>query len=101
MLQSKWFDSSRDIQVGDIVLFSKKEGELNSTYQYGRVSEAIVGHKDKVRAVKVTHRNHNENTDREMKRTVRERIVIHAIDELNILEEIGIMATATDSLLQK
>ena len=48
MIQPKWFDSDRDVQVGDIVLFLKKEGELNSTYQYGRISEAVKGRDNRV-----------------------------------------------------
>ena len=101
MLQPKWFDSDRDVQVGDIVLFLKKEGELNSTYQYGRVASVVTGRDEKIRAVTVSYRNHNESIDRETKRSVRELIVMHAIDELNILEELGKIATATDSLCRK
>ena len=37
MKQPKWFDSSRDIKIGDIVLFLKNEKEFSRQYQYGMV----------------------------------------------------------------
>ena len=35
MHHPKWFQTDRDIKVGDIVLFLKQENQLSSTYQYG------------------------------------------------------------------
>ena len=98
MVQPKWFDTDRDVRVGDIVLFLKKEGELNNTYQYGKVVDVTAGRDGKIRKVTVMYRNHNENISRETQRTVRELVVIHAVDELNILEELGKLASRTDSM---
>ena len=38
MFQSKWFQTSRDIQVGDIVLFLKYNSLLSKMYQYGMIT---------------------------------------------------------------
>ena len=96
MLQPKWFKTSHHIKDGDIVLFLKKEGILNCTYQYGMVKSAEPGRDGVVRKVVVKYRNHTESTDRETCRAVRQLIVIHCVDELNILQELGKIATAAD-----
>ena len=96
-MQPKWFDSDRDVQVGDIVLFLKKEGLLNKRYQYGKVTEVKRGRDDLIREVKVMYRNHEDNVTRTTNRAVRELIVIHAVDELNIIEELGKVASRTDA----
>ena len=97
MAQPKWFDSGRDVQIGDIVLFLKKEGLLNKRYQYGKITEVERGRDGLIREVKVMYRNHDDNTNRTTNRTVRDLVVIHAVDELNIIEELGKVASHTDS----
>ena len=101
ILQPKWFTSDTDIAVGDIVLFLKKEGELNSTYQYGRVSNAPRGRDGKIRKVTVTYRNYNEDVDRVTNRAVRELVMIHPCEEVNLLEEIGKVAENADILYKR
>ena len=96
MIQPKWFRSDTDIKVGDIVLFLKKEGELNNRYQYGKVTETKISRDGKIRSVSVTYRNYNENTDRVTGCAVRELVVIHGVDELYNLSELGKVATAVD-----
>ena len=56
---------------------------------YGRVSAAPIGRDGKIRTVTVTYRNHNEVTDRTTKRAVRKFVIIHPVDELNIVSELG------------
>ena len=94
--QSEWFRTEYDMKEGDVVLFLKKEGLLNSTYQYGMVKCVEVGRDDKIRTVILKYRNHNESVDRETRRAVRQLIVIHRVDELNIIQELGNIATAVD-----
>ena len=38
MFQPKWFQTSRDVKVGDIVLFLKNYSLLSKTYQYGVIT---------------------------------------------------------------
>ena len=96
MPQPKWYVTSHHIKEGDVVLFLKKEGKLNTTYQYGIVKEAKSGRDGIVRKVTVRYRNHNESFDRETCRAVRQLIVIHRVDELNIIQELGKIATIVD-----
>ena len=96
MTHPKWFKTNYHIQTGDVVLFLKKEGPLNSTYQYGIVKSTEVGRDTKIRCVIVEYRNHNEEFNRETRRAVRELVVIHRVDELSIIREIGKIATIAD-----
>ena len=96
MNQPKWFHTEHHIKTGDVVLFLKKEGLLNSTYQYGIVVEAAKGRDGVVRRVKLRYRNHQEATNRETVRATTQVIVIHKVEELNIVNELGKIASAVD-----
>ena len=92
----KWFKTEYHLKEGDIVLFLKKEGLLNETYQYGMVLAVETGRDGKIRTVNVKYRNHNENVDRVTRRAVRQLVMIHRIDELNIIQELGEIAVIAD-----
>ena len=96
MNQPKWFNTQFDLAEGDVVLFLKKEGLLNTTYQYGMVKRTELGRDGKIRTVVLKYQNHNETFDRETKRAVRQLVMIHKVDELNIIQELGAIATITD-----
>ena len=89
--QPKWFVQDRDMMVGDIVLFLRKESVLSSTYHYGMVKELFPGRDLKIRKVKVVYKNQNEKTFRETIRAVRELIVIHQVDEIDLMDELNDM----------
>ena len=42
-----------------------------------------------IRTVIVRYRNHPENVDRYTTRSVRDLVLIHPVDELNLMEELG------------
>ena len=100
MRQQKWFTDDKMLAVGDIVVFHKKEGELNLTYQYGIVESVEVGKDQKIRAVEVRYRNHNEGnkTIRFTNRAVRELVLIHHVDEVDVISELGVVASAVDAM---
>ena len=89
MHQPKWFRSDKDLHVGDVVLFLKKESTIESNYQFGIVESVSIGRDGKVREVQVRYRNHSDNTDRTTNRTARGLVVIRRADEMNVMEEIG------------
>ena len=64
----KWFNSDKNIEVGDIVLFLKTDGELSRQYQYGKVSLVEKGRDDRIRSVTVKYRNSGEKKDCETRR---------------------------------
>ena len=96
--QPKWFRTERDIKICDIVLFLKQEGSIiSNNYQYGMIREIIQSKDGIIQKVVVKYRNHNENTDRFTTRAVRELVMIHPIDELNLIEELGQISIKTKS----
>ena len=87
--QPKWFTNDGGIRVGDVVIFKKAESALSGQYQYGIVSEVKHSSDNVIRAVVLRYRNASEHIDRFTTRSVRSIVVIHRIDELNIMEELG------------
>ena len=87
----KWFKSDIDLKVGDIVLFDKAEGSLVvGEYHYGIVEEIYVSKDGRVRSVKLRYRNAEEATGfRTTKRATRGLVVIHRVDEIDLMEELG------------
>ena len=64
MEQPKWFRSDRDVKISDVVLFTKNEGSVVNTYQYGMVYERELSRDELIRKVVIKYRNGNENIDR-------------------------------------
>ena len=89
----KWFETNRHIAVGDVVLFSKSDKEFEHLYQYGLVTTLHTSNDGLVRSVEVTYQNHTENVKRVTTRGVRELIVIHPVDQVDISTELHNLAT--------
>ena len=98
MSQPKWFKMDRHLKEGDIVLFQKHDSQLSSTYQYGMVKATEMSKDGIIRKARIKYRNHQEDIDRETFRSVRELIMIHPIDELDITQELAEMKSNADSL---
>ena len=94
--QPKWFRTDYDLKQGDLVLFLKEEGSLVGSYQFGLIESVEVGKDDKIRTVNVKYHNHNEGFPRTTRRAARELVMIHPVEELNLMEELGKVATFTD-----
>ena len=62
---------------------------LSGVYQYGIVQSVKDSSDGTTRTVVLRYRNAEEEADRETTRSARSVVVIHAIDELNIMEELG------------
>ena len=92
----KWFHSDSDIQVGDVVLFLKKDKEYAGNYQYGIVQELKVSKDGRIREVVVEYVNHNQADRKQTRRSVRELVVIHPLEELGIVRELGEIAAWVD-----
>ena len=88
MERPKWHNGHRDINVGDIVLFLKSEKEYDEQYQYGIVCSVNRGDDGHIRRVEIGYQNSSENLKRTTQRGVRDIILIHPIDELDIYEQL-------------
>ena len=89
----KWFESDRNVSVGDVVLFLKSDKEFERLYQYGIVASVVAGRDGVVRVVNVEYQNHHENVKRHTRRGVRDLIVIHPVGELGIVRELNELNT--------
>ena len=96
MHHPKWFNTDYHLKKGDVILFLKKEGLLNETYQFGIVDSVNTSRDNAIRSANVRYRNHNEDFDRITRRSIRQLIVIHRVDELDIVHELGKIATIAD-----
>ena len=86
--QPKWFKTDRDIQVGDVVLFTKSDKEFEKLYHYGIIVTTFESKDGLVRVVEVQYQNSNEKVKRTTKRCVRELVVIHPVNDLGIQAEL-------------
>jgi len=99
MEQQKWFEGDT-LKVGDVVLFLKQESSLSHVYQYGIV-EAVEHSKDGIiRKAEIKYRNHNENVFRKTYRSTRSLVLIHHVNETNLVKELGEIACMVDTQLR-
>jgi hypothetical protein len=56
------------------------------------------GRDQRIRKVEVKYRNHNEEVDRRTYRSTRSLVMIHPVDEMNIMQEIGSIAKDVNSM---
>lgn len=82
MERPKWYESDREVCVGDVILFLKDAQSFDLQYQYGKVVKVKRGTDNKVRTVEVEYQNHTEKTKRTTTRGVRDIVIIHQVDEL-------------------
>ena len=96
MHHPKWFNSDSDLEKGDIVLFLKHDNSLSADYQYGMVENIHKSVDGKIRSVDIKYRNYNENVDCVTHRAARQVVVIHQVHDLDIMVELGEVATFCD-----
>ena len=96
MDQPKWFKTDRDLKPGDIVLFLKEEKELCGVYQYGMVEVVHRGRDGVIRKVDVKYRNSTETFNRTTFRSARSLVVIHPVEEIDVIQELGEIAIEVD-----
>ena len=89
MDQPKWFDSSRDSNVGDVVLFLKSDKEFDRQYQYGVIKDRKVSRDGKIREIEIEYQNSNESVKRTTRRGVRDVVLVHPVDELGIIRTLN------------
>ena len=85
--QPKWYKTEHHIQVGDIVLFTKDD-TFSPVYRFGIVCSTSPSKDGIVRKVTVRYRNSTEKVDRTTERAVRSLVVIHKVDEINIMQDL-------------
>ena len=89
MHQPKWFRTEYNLKEGDVVLFLKQDSLLSKTYQYGMVISVQQSRDNVIPKVKVKYQNENESVDRETFQSVPQLVMIHPVDEIDIIQELN------------
>ena len=97
LFQEKWFRHDRNLEVGDVVLFKKIDSSLSKTYTYGMISKVEPGNDGKVRRVIVKYRNDGEKSFRETSRSVRDLVLIHSVNDCELMKDMYEMSKSVDS----
>ena len=84
----KWSVTKRNLCVGDVVLFLKSEQEFDRIYQYGILTAPVQSRDGTIKLAEVKYQNPGENTKRHTNRGVRELVVIHQVDEIDLSKEL-------------
>ena len=79
--QPKWFKSSPDIKIDDVVYFQKTEGDLSSHWTVGQVHDFIKSKDKKIRRVSVRYFNAGEDGPRFTDRCVRSLVRLFNIED--------------------
>ena len=87
----KWFSTDHDRKICDAVLSLKQDRVLRSSHEYGMVNGTVLSQDGIIR--KVRYRNNHENVDRYTTRWKHDLVLIHPIDELNLMAELGKVAS--------
>ena len=81
------------MKICGVVLFTKNEVSVVNKYQYGMVHEIELSRAGLIRKVVNKCRNSSENIDRFTTRAVRDLVLIHPVNEIHIMEELGNIVT--------
>ena len=81
------------MKICGVVLFTKNEVSVVNKYQYGMVHEIELSRAGLIQKVVIKCRNSSENIDRFTTRAVRDLVLIHPVNEIHIMEELGNIAT--------
>ena len=83
------------MKICAVVLFTKNEVSVVNTYQYGMVHEIELSRDGLICKVVIKYRNSSKNIDRFTTCAVRDLVLIHPVDEIHIMEELGNIATTS------
>ena len=70
------------------MLFTKQESKLSSNYQFGMVESVEASRDGKIRKCYIRYRSANENSSRITFRSVRSLVVIHHVDDIDLMKEL-------------
>ena len=91
LFQPKWFKRDRDLEEGNIVLFQKKESQLDLAWTLGTVDQLIRGRDKLARRAIIKYQNANEDFPRFSDRSTRSLVKIWSIDDQDIHEDLSVL----------
>ena len=89
MFQPKWYNSDKDLKVGDLVYFQKKEGKANQTWTIGRVEQIVRSDRDNlIRRAIIKYQNHGEERPQLTDRHVKKFVKLFNVDEYQVQDDL-------------
>ena len=82
-LQPKWFKNDRDVKVGDVVYFHKRETEFDDPWTVGMVERVVRSIEGVIRRATVKYFNSTESSPRFTDRSIRKIIKLFNLDDGN------------------
>ena len=102
MFRPKWFNSDKDLEVGDLVYFQKSESKLDQAWTLGRVEQVVRSERDNlIRKVVVKYQNSGEQHPQFTDRHVRKLIKLFNVDEHQVQEDLAELQRKIDALGQR
>ena len=98
MAHKKDFKNDRDLEIGDLVYYQKKESELSSPWVIGKVDQVVRGRDGIIRKVIVKYINAKENFPRLTERSARKLIRIWSADDPDLLTDLMEVQARVDVL---
>ena len=99
MFQPKWYDSSKDLEEGDLVYFQKKEGKLDTPWTIGMVEQVVRSERDQtIRKIVVKYRNPGENFPRLTDRSIRTLVKLFNVDEFQVQDDLTELQKKIDKI---
>ena len=86
--QPKWFKSSRDLKVGDLVFFKKKDNVLSNKWTVGVVEEVVKSKDGLIRRVEVRYYNSGEDRIRFTDRAARSLVKLFSVEDNNLQKDL-------------
>ena len=99
MFQPKWYDSSKDLEEGDLVYFQKKEGKLDTPWTIGMVEQVVRSERDQtIRKIVVKYQNPGENFPRLTDRSIRTLVKLFNVDEFQVQDDLTELQKKIDKI---
>ena len=98
MFRPKWYDSSKDLEIGDLVYFQKEDSPLDKNWIMGMVEQIVRSRDQVIRRVVVKYQNREEDFPRFTDRTVHKLVKLFNVDEHQVQEDLGELQKVIDAL---
>ena len=88
MFEPKWYNSDKDLKVGDLVYFQKK-GKANQTWTIGRVEQMVRSDRDNlIRRAIIKYQHHGEERPQLTDRHVKKFVKLFNVDEYQVQDDL-------------
>ena len=89
LYQPKWWKQESHLKEGDIVMFQKRESELDESWSLGTVDQLVQSRDGLARRAILRYQNPQENFHRVSDRHIRSVVKIWSVDDQNVDEDLA------------